>query len=320
MFIKPALACLSPAGPRARLSILIFHRVRARTDPLFPAELDAAQFGRILGWLSDWFNVLPLDEAVARLANRTLPARAASITFDDGYADNFECALPILQAHGLKATFFIATDFIDGSCMWNDRLIESVRGCRKVEADLGCVGLGSVDMGRIEARRALVDALLLRLKHLEPGARSARVLEVEAALGKPALPALMMSSGQIRALRRAGMQIGAHTCSHPILASTADDEARREIERSKAAVEGLLDEPVGLFAYPNGKPSVDYGPRHVEMVRAAGFTAAVSTAAGVSTFEVDRFLLPRFSPWGHSRLRYAARLIANVTRRNLATA
>ena len=111
--IRTAAHLLSPGGARARLSVLIFHRVFAQPDPLAPSEPDLPRFEHLLRWVSRWFQVLPLDEAVARLAAGTLPPRAAAITFDDGYADNAEVALPALQRAGLPATFFIATGFHD---------------------------------------------------------------------------------------------------------------------------------------------------------------------------------------------------------------
>ena len=118
---------LSPGGARARLTVLIFHRVHPGQDAMFPGEMHAATFRERMGWVREWFNVLPLDEAVAALARGTLPARALAITFDDGYADNFTVALPILQQLGLPATFFIATGFLDGGRMWNDTVIEAMR-------------------------------------------------------------------------------------------------------------------------------------------------------------------------------------------------
>lgn len=111
------------------MSIAIFHRVLEAPDPLFAEEMHRARFDEVCAWLSAWFNVLPLDEAVKRLKQGALPDRALAITFDDGYADNHDIALPVLKAHGLCATFFVATDFLDGGRMWNDTVIESVRGC-----------------------------------------------------------------------------------------------------------------------------------------------------------------------------------------------
>ena len=88
------------------LSLLIFHRVLARPDPLNPYEPDVAHFERMLRWLRG-YTVLPLEQAIVRLREGGLPAGALSITFDDGYADNHDVALPILRRHGLSASFFV---------------------------------------------------------------------------------------------------------------------------------------------------------------------------------------------------------------------
>ena len=105
------------------LSILIYHRVVAQPDPLFPDVVTAEEFDLQMAALTRWFTVLPLGRAVERLRNGTLPVRAACVTFDDGYADNALSALPILLKHGVKATFFVATRFLDGGSMWNDTVI-----------------------------------------------------------------------------------------------------------------------------------------------------------------------------------------------------
>src|SRR5688500_10667438 len=120
-FLKPIVSIAS----YRKLSILIYHRVHAEVDPIFPAEVDAKQFGLQLNWIKSLFNVLPLDEAIEALEQNRLPARTAAITFDDGYADNTEVALPILKKHNLSATFFICTGYLDGGRMWNDTIIES---------------------------------------------------------------------------------------------------------------------------------------------------------------------------------------------------
>lgn len=77
------------------------------------------------------------------------------------------------------------------------------------------------------------------------------------------------------------MQIGAHTVSHPILARTDIKTAQNEIISSKNMLEALLGENVNLFAYPNGKPGIDYSIEHPALVRELGFSAAASTAWGL---------------------------------------
>jgi peptidoglycan/xylan/chitin deacetylase (PgdA/CDA1 family) len=308
--MKSIFSIMSPAGARGRLSILIFHRVAAQPDPIFPDEMHARRFDEVCGWLKSWFNVLPLDAAVAHLKAGTLSARAACITFDDGYADNHDVALPILMHHGLSATFFIATSFLDGGQMWNDSVIESVRHATANTLDLG--ELGRFDRSTPVAQAAAINAIISKVKYLSIADRMAATQRIAGAARIEPSNNLMMTSDQVKAMRRAGMQIGAHTLSHPILARLGDDEARAEIVGSKVFLEYLLGERISLFAYPNGKPGQDYLPQHVSMVQQASFDAAVSTAPGVSSRASDYFQLPRFTPWDQSQFRFGARLLSNL--------
>ena len=317
MIIRNLCRLLFPGGRRARLSILIFHRVLPEQDPLFPDEIDAARFEKVCAWLSAWFNVLPLDEAVRALAQGRLPERAVAITFDDGYADNHEIALPILQRHGLNATFYISTGFLDGGLMWNDVVIEAVRGCRGTTLDLAGwlddQGPSQYDLASVAARRAAVAGIIARIKYLEPQARL-RLAHAVAERAGVSLPVdLMMTSAQVRALHQAGMRIGGHTVSHPILARLDDDLAAQEIQQGRDRLEALIGAPVTLFAYPNGRPGEDYDARISGLVRRAGFSCAVSTSWGAaSVAEADLYQLPRFTPWDRTAWRFVARLWRNL--------
>lgn len=312
--LKQLLGWASPAGAKARLSVLIFHRVLPEPDLLFPGEMHARRFAAVCGWLNSWFNVLPLDQAVMHLKAGTLPARAACITFDDGYADNFQVAKPILQQHGLVATFFIATGFLDGGRMWNDTLIETVRGSTAALLDCSSLGLGQYPVATLAEKQATIAQLIDQIKYLALAQRVSLTEQI-AGLARAPLPQdLMMSSPQLKAMRQAGMQIGAHTVSHPILASLTDAQARQEISDSKSFLERLLGERVGLFAYPNGKPGEDYSPQTLAVVRSLDFDAALSTEWGVSRQNDDLFELRRFTPWDKTRLRFGARMLANLRR------
>ena len=304
--------CLSPAGPKARLSILIFHRVVPVPDPLFPDLPDRRRFERMLDWVKGWFNVLPLDQAVRQLVAGTLPERAAAITFDDGYADNFVIALPLLRERGLTATFFVTTGFLDGGRMFNDTVIEAVRGCARPLLDLDALGLGRHPLGASSERRAAINKLIDGIKYRPAPERLALSERIAAIAGSAPPSALMMSTQQVQELHRAGMQIGAHSVSHPILAKLTLDDARHEISDGRKFLEDLLGERVGLFAYPNGKPGEDYTEDHAQLVRQLGFDAAVSTHAGAATVSSDLMQLPRFTPWDRGRFRFGARLAANL--------
>ena len=298
--------------------MLIFHRVLPQSDPMFPGEADAAQFDQILGWLRAWCNVLPLDQAVARLKSGSLPSRAAAITFDDGYADNHDTALPLLARHGLPACFFIATGFLNGGRMWNDTVIESLRRCPHAAIDLSGLGLPGQTgddhwaLTDIASRRRVIESVIGRIKYVDQVVRQSLADAVAVRSGAQLPDDLMMTSAQVRKLCRAGMQIGAHTHSHPILAKLPAQDALQEIRRSKENLEQLLDRRVDLFAYPNGRPGKDYDQASVDMVRKLGFAAAVSTAVGAADAAADPFQLPRFTPWDRTRTRFGLRLASNL--------
>lgn len=310
--IRMATSVVSPAGPAARLSTFIFHRVLAKADPLLPDEPDAQVFGRLLDWIERQFKVLAPLEACERLVAGALPERAAVITFDDGYRDNHDVALPQLQRRGMSACFFVATGFLDGGTMFNDRVIEAVRATRSDAIDAGELGLGSLPLSTIEARRQAIDQLLTAVKSLPLAERECAVLRIEDHCGGGAGDDLMMTSDHVRALHAAGMAIGGHTRSHPILCSVDDDVAREEIVGGAADIREITGQAPALFAYPNGRPGLDFYGHHCPMVRDAGFRFAFTTQDGVATSRTDPMRLPRFTPWDRTAIRFQARMLRNL--------
>ena len=302
----------------ADLSILIYHRVLARRDPLFPGEVDRVLFERQLRLLKRFYTPLPLPQALLRLQDGSLPPRAACITFDDGYADNAEHALPLLQRHGLHATFFIATGYLNGGQMWNDRVIGAVRHAAGPVLDLRELELGSLPLASLAQRRAAIEHVLGKLKYLPFEQRQRLAADVQRRAGAAGQrhEYAMLSLPQLQRLQAASMGIGAHTVSHPILAALSDRAARNDIANGKRELEQLLQAPVTLFAYPNGKAGRDYGPAHVDIVKSLGFAGAVATDWGVARPGpgLDLFQLPRFTPWDRARLAFLWRLRQNRRR------
>lgn len=306
---------LSPAGVRASLSILIYHRVLAETDPIFPNEPTSASFEQQMGMLKSVFNVLPLHEAASRLKAGTLPARAACITFDDGYADNLTLATPILKKHDLHATFFIATAYLNGGRMFNDTVIEAIRRSPLRTLNLGELGLGSFNIADNEAKARAIGQILPQVKYLPLDVREQTVARIaELAQSGPLPNDLMMTTEQLKMLHAVGMEIGGHTSHHPILAKLDANAAQKEIAEGKEFLEQILNTRVRLFAYPNGKPGADYLPEQAAIVSNLGFDAAVSTQWGSATQTSDLFQLPRFTPWSPKPLRFVPMLLSNLRR------
>ena len=310
--LKTLLRFASPGGARGGLSVLIFHRVLARPDPLRPNEPTADVFEARLRWLNHHCNVVPLAEGLASLRAAALPERAVAITFDDGYADNHDLAAPLLRRWGAHATFFVATGFLDGGRMFNDTVIEAVRQASGAVLDLDDLGLGTHAIENADARRGAIDRILRRIKGEKPDRRETLAEAVRERCGAVAPRGLMMTSAQVRALHAQGFAIGAHTVSHPILAETAPDAARHEIATGRAQLERLTGAPVRLFAYPNGRPGRDFGDEHADLVRTLGFEGAVTTGWGAARVGTDRFRIPRFTPWDRSGLGFGLRLARNL--------
>ena len=290
-----------------RLSVLIYHRVLAKHDPLRPGEPTGEEFEARMRWVAANFHVLPLVEAVRALREERLPKRSLCITFDDGYADNHDIALPILRALRLPATFFVATGYLDGGCMFNDVVIEALRNAGESldlsDLDLGCHAIGS-DADRCRA----IGEILPRLKYRPVKERDRIAAEIASRCGRGKPPTPMMTSSQVQSLHSAGMTVGAHTVNHPILAEIPLHEAREEISQGRARLEQILGASVGLFAYPNGKPQKDYRRAHVDLVRELGFAAAVTTARGAAGDSADLFQIPRFTPWDRANWRFGMRM------------
>ena len=289
------------------LSILIYRRVLASADPLFPELVDARRFAQHLRLLKRWFRVLPLGQAARRLHERSLPNRAACITFDGGYAEHAGVAMPLLQRYGLPATFFVASGFLDGGYSWSDAVVELVRNAPGPRLNLSRGGFGIYDVGCAQRRRAVIDTLLGALALLSPVERLERVR-----LMARRTSATRLSSDQLIALHRAGMDIGGHTVNQASLASLSNAEARAEITNGRTRLEDIIQAPVRLFAYPNGKPGCDFEKRHANMLRSAGFDAAVTSAPGAARPDTDPYELPRFTPWDRSSSGFLLRMGSNL--------
>jgi peptidoglycan/xylan/chitin deacetylase (PgdA/CDA1 family) len=298
---------------RQVLTILIYHRVLPLPDPLRAGEAVAPVFDQHMAYIARHFSVLPLVEAGRRLQAGTLPRRACCITFDDGYADNLTVALPILEKHGLPATVFVATGYLDGGRMFNDAVIDAVAGAPGPVLDLAELGLGRHPVATLDERRAAVPALLEQVKYLAPDERDACVARLVARAGGGPLPAgPMLTSAQVGELARRGIEIGGHTVAHNILTTLDDAQARQEMLAGKERLEQLTGRPVRVFAYPNGRPGRDYAARHVAIARELDIEFAVSTASGVANRGTDPRQLPRFTPWGASTWKLGARIARNA--------
>lgn len=282
-----------------RLIVLNYHQVPEQPDALRPDQVDRLVFRQQLAALKRYFNVVDLSDGVDAMRSGTLPSRAVAITFDDGYRDNHDVALEELVNADCPATFFIATDYLDGGRMWNDTLVESVRLTTRQELDLRELEIPDLGLeqslslasnqDRIRAMRTLIPAV----KYLQTETRLEAVNRLASVCGVQLPDTMMMTSAQVSALAAAGMGIGGHTSSHPILLRLPLAQAAEDIRRGRDALNQLLGTRVRFFAYPNGKLNQDFSFAHTTVLSDLGFDAAFTTQWGFADRSMPAFELPR---------------------------
>ena len=318
-FIRGMLSAVLPGSSLGNLNILMLHKIPVAFDPLVPDELCMPEFETILDFLQSAVRVLPLREAVQRLRAGTLPSRAVAITFDDGYAEWTRNVAAALRKRSMPATFFVTTEILAGVPLWHERIVSAVRALPITGARLPFGFSTYTDLSDNRVKAALIKELQTRLKYLPLKERLEVVTTLEAQVTRAMdLPAPFRAA-DVRELHSQGFEIGGHSIRHPILNECTDADANTEIGGGKEELESIIGGKVDFFAYPNGRPGLDYQTKHVDMVKAAGYIGAVSTSGGVARQESDFYQLPRTAPWGSSKLRMAHQLMRNKFTRSYMT-
>lgn len=302
-----------PALARRRhrdlLAIVMFHGVE--DEPLSPPcwhVLGSQLYRRQLEYVRKYFNVLPLEEALDRLAAGTLPPRAMAITFDDGTRNLATHAVPVLRALRLPAAVFLATGPMGSDeALWPDRLWLAIARTKATAVDLAALGLGTRSLDGTANRGAVYSAAVERLKGLADAQRIAVLDEMLGALdcreGGPG-PFQMLSWDEAREIADDGLvTLYPHTVTHPVLARCSDDKVEQEITDSCATLEREIGWSPTIFAYPNGRLT-DFDARAKEVLRSRGVRWALTAVAGFADSRCDPLELPRLAVGSDSSFDY----------------
>jgi len=279
-----------------RLLVLGWHNVESTW--LFPSRPGAGPQGleRQLRFLRRYTNVMDLREALAALATgRPLPARAVAITFDDGYRDQLELAVPMLERLGLPATFFLIPGLLSRAVRpwWELIAWAFLRASRDAVTWEGTVWpLRSA----VERRTSLL-AVAEQLKRRGGASRDAALEELTALLapgGDPADDKMFLDWDGARRLARGRLTIASHTFYHAILSQENEQTQLHDLLLSRQQLEQELEIKVDLLAYPNGRLG-DYDDTTMTAARRAGYTHAITTLPGwnrpsTPPYEVLRFV------------------------------
>ncbi len=233
-------------------------------------------FARHLGWLQKSFRVLPLSEVVDHLTqNRPLPKGACSITFDDGWRDNFVYAFPALRQHNLSAAVFVVIDRVGTpGAFWPDELSRSLS---PLASD------ARAEIARQFGLPSRVDvpaSLLSHFKALRQDEREGALEQLRKMAPGSVLPAEreLLDWDEIDLMAASGIEFESHGLSHAILTGVDLADAEVELRDSRTA---LLEHGLGrsgVFAYPSGA----FNDALARLVLTCGYRAAVTTVPGLA--------------------------------------
>jgi peptidoglycan/xylan/chitin deacetylase (PgdA/CDA1 family)/CelD/BcsL family acetyltransferase involved in cellulose biosynthesis len=308
---------VSSSGPRISLArrtqpsgrILYYHRVNDDRDPFFPA-ISTSLFEQEMRHLARHYKVVAMPELLKHLKDGP-PETVVAITFDDGYRDNYENAFPILQRYNLPATIFLTTGTMDfDDPIWFEQLADAVKKTPlevlDLEIDIPRRFFLRTQAERLDANNRIFGVLRdlpdTERKHWLP-----RILHQLRMADDGERHEKMLTWDQARHMSTSGIDFGGHTVNHPFLSRLTRENACWETSECKRRIEAELQLPVGIFAYPNGREK-DLGPWSSEVIRSAGYCAAVTTIWGMNYQSTDSMHLKRGGPWEESQALFAYKL------------
>ncbi len=235
-----------------------YHRVvrdfdRSARHTIPSMLISAATFEKQVDWLARNYTIVSLDELGGHLQKQKRFSRpAAAITFDDGYADVYHNAFPILKRKGIPATVFVVTGLVGaGQPQMHDRLFMCLS---QQNADSFAQMTTMLTTAPQSQVAAIVEQFEREHQHDN---------EVIAEL-------VSLSWDMIEEMHREGITIGSHTKSHVLLTSESIEHATRQLVESKQTLEQRLQTRIDHFAYPDGR----FNPAVVEAVKKAGYRFA----------------------------------------------
>lgn len=298
-----ASGALRLVSPNASAAVLMYHSVMP--DPATYADSlggiihSESEFGAQMELLSRDYHPISLEQLVENLKRgRDLPNRSVVVTFDDGYTDNSEVAMPILNHLGISATFYVTVDCVEQRKLpWPSRLRYAFRKTtRPAWSDPRGQFWPLRDFdSRERAYLASCDHCCQLIGKMQEDFVHGVEEQLQVAVPSD-LSSLMMTYDQIRSLVRDGHIVGSHTMTHPNMAYIKEDEAKVEFAESKQRLENELKSPIKHFSYPCPAMTPHWNKQTLAQSRSLGYESAVTTNGGVTRCGDDPLALKRIRP------------------------
>jgi peptidoglycan/xylan/chitin deacetylase (PgdA/CDA1 family) len=248
---------------------------------------DAEWFEMVIIYLKNKYKIITAKELYAYYYNGYSMSNACLITVDDGHISSYNVIYPILKKHQVPAVFFVSPEISkrgNSANFWfqelydydKDKLTQIMKRCMR-ESDI-----------QKTTEKSLIDRMPVdTIWDI--------IFEYQRQYSVKPKSTQNMSAEQVKEIDKEGLvEIGAHTLSHPFLANETDERSREEIQFSISMLEEILQHPVLLFAYPNGRPVHDWGEREIGYLKETSVKLAFSTFHRDFTYSDDVYAIPRY--------------------------
>lgn len=313
---------LTSRGKDTETLILSFHHISnfrtsyfLYTDKLYSTRSRRYEIGvpmkifeRQVKYINKHFNVISLKDFVRKTKmGEKIPHRSVVFTFDDGYADFFTNAYPVLKKYHVPATVFIIPAIVNlKENIWIDEIAELVlnKTGKKLKITSGLYPeilreeILQTELNTSKKRREMASMIIRELKKL-PNTQKNRIIEDLRTGNKQTHVSSQISSSrflmdwkEITEINNNGIDIGSHSLTHPVLSRLEDKELVSEIYGSKEILEQKLNQKIGAFCYPFGTIGC-FNDKTKESIKEAGYECAISSEDGVNDEQTDLFNLKR---------------------------
>lgn len=279
--------------------VLMYHRIISSAEmPEYPVQPGMYVFKDIfqqhIEYLSKNFNILPFEYLIENVSDGKDVTGCCSITFDDGWRDNFDNAFPILNSFNVPATIYLTTGYIGtNNWFWPEELSCYLDLLKKRE-DPSLIKKTPEEIRKFvnldKDKKDTISTAIESVKLMTNEKRTDILSCLEKLLGRVKKKRVLMDWSEVMKMQESGIiSFGAHTVSHKILDQLSTQDATIEIAESLKSIEEHLGHRVGTFAYPNG----NYNEDLQKILKGLGVKGAVTTKKGYFHKTTSKFAIPR---------------------------
>ena len=274
--------------------VLYYHRINSIQDDPFELCVSEENFDSQMKYIVEHYNVVKFTDCW----NAT--SKGVVVTFDDGYADNFEKAMPILEKYQIPFTVFVSTgQLMNNGIMWWDELYELlVKQNRneyiEISDDIfGCSWKTNSYEHKLNCYYA-IHKLMNHYISIEKKDEWLNQLRIQVGAEDYGKDYAMLTSMQLEELSKNDLvTIGGHTVSHMSLGKLPIDRQEIEIRENLRMLEEIISEKITAFSYPFGREGVDMNDYTLDLLKKYGIVKAATTSQRIWSLEGNEFLIPR---------------------------